>query len=153
MVRMGKLGLGLSLAALAATGVMAATVGQVIDARQKGYKEIGKSMKAIADELKNSAPSTAVINANAKVIANLAPKVAGWFPKGTGPQAGVKTHAKAEIWQKPADFKKDQADLVVAARQLVTVSATGNLDATKAAVGGLGKTCKACHDSFRAKDD
>jgi cytochrome c556 len=35
--------------------------------------------------------------------------------------------------------------------KLDAAAKTGSLDAIKAAVGGVGQSCKACHDDFRAE--
>lgn len=152
MAQFRKLGLGLGIVALAASGALAATAGQVIEARQKSYKQIGKSFKAISDELKKDSPSVPLINANARQIEPLSRRLPSWFPKGTGPETGVKTGAMPAIWAKPDAFRQAQQNFYGAAHQLTMVSGKGDLNATKAAVGALGRTCKGCHDDFRAKD-
>ncbi len=72
---------------------------------------------------------------------------AGFGPSGEG--ATIKNGAKPEIWKEQAKFKehseKMQAELV----KVQTAAKTGSLDAIKAAFGGAGGSCKACHDAFR----
>jgi cytochrome c556 len=62
-----------------------------------------------------------------------------------------KTDAKAEIWSKPAEFKTaiDNHKTEVAKLKSAAASAT-TLDQVKPQFGAVMKTCKTCHDSFRA---
>jgi cytochrome c556 len=72
---------------------------------------------------------------------------AGFGPSGEG--ATIRNTAKPEIWKEQAKFKdlseKMQAELI----KVQTAAKTGSLDAIKAAFGGAGGSCKACHDAFR----
>ncbi len=80
-------------AALAAVNAKSVT-----ESRQANFKTMGKSMKAMTDGLKAGSPDMTAIAANAATLRGLAPKISTWFPKGTGPESGVKTEALAEIW-------------------------------------------------------
>ena len=83
-------------------------------------------------------------------MAKLAGQASKWFPKGTGPEVG-KTGAKPEIWQKPADFNARLNDFRGAAKLFNAAATSGDINAVKARYGDLGKTCKACHDSYRSE--
>ena len=120
----------------------------LMKARHEKYEEIGDAMKAAGRELKSSSPNLAVVRKSADTIAAFAPTVPGLFPAGTGPDVG-KTEAKDEIWQKPEDFRAKAAAFNRAARAFQAAARGGNLDAIRAAQGGLGKSCKACHDLYR----
>ena len=120
--------------------------------RHEGMEDIGDAMKLITRELKADAPDLTKVREGAGTIARLAPQVSGWFPPGTGPEAG-KTHAKPEIWQKPEDFAAKTKAFQQAAQAFNTAAQGGDVAAIRAAHGELGKSCKACHDLYRAKDD
>jgi len=120
--------------------------------RHDNYEKIGDAMKVISRELKGDSPDLAKVRSGADTIASLAPQAAGWFPPGTGPEAG-KTHAKAEIWQKPEDFKAKADDFSNAALAFQSAARGTDLAAMRAAHADLGKSCKACHDSYRSKVD
>lgn len=128
---------------------VAAAPGAVIQKRQENFKAMGKAMKAISDEFKLPSPNPAVIKANANTLAAAAAKVKGHFPKGTGPESGVKTDALPVIWQKQAEFKAADAKAVAATKALVAAANSGDLARMQAAVGPVGGTCKGCHDTFR----
>ena len=153
MDRKEKIALWFGCVAMTATGVYAATPSQLIVARQKSYKQIGKATKTITDNLKTANPSIPLIGKNAKVVAALAPKIKTWFPKGTGPETGVKTAALPSIWEQNAKFVKGSDDLSAAANALVAATATNDLAQVRAAAANMGKTCKACHTDFRKKED
>ena len=116
--------------------------------RHEGYERIGDAMKVISRELKGETPNLAPVRQNAAVIADLAPKVQGWFPVGSGPDVG-KTEAKAEIWAKPEDFAAKSRDFTQAAQAFQAAANGNDLAAIRSAHGNLGKSCKACHDLYR----
>ena len=139
-------------AVVVATCAIAAKPADTIVARQANYKQIGKAMKGIGDELKKPEPSVPVIQASAKTIVGLAPHVLKWFPKGSGPEAGIKTGALPVVWEKWPEFKVAAVKMLTASKALNTAAATGDLAQIKPAVGALGGSCKGCHETFRAKD-
>ncbi|MFZ4066858.1 MAG: c-type cytochrome [Phenylobacterium sp.] len=131
-------------AALAAVNAKA-----VIETREANFKSMGKAMKAMNDGLKADTPDMAAIAANAATIRSLAPKISTWFPKGTGPEAGVKTEAKAEIWTDPAGFAAAASRLEPAVAKLETLARAGDVAGARAQVRVVGGTCKGCHDKFK----
>jgi cytochrome c556 len=142
---------GLIMASLAGA-VVAADMTTVIHDRQAHYKTIGKAAKDINDRLGGGAPDVHAIQADAQQISQLAPQIPSWFPAGSGPEAGVKTGAKADIWAKPADFKAAAEGFAAEAAKFNTVAMGGDVNAIRAEYGELGKACKTCHQSFRQKD-
>ena len=58
------------------------------------------------------------------------------------------TRAKPEIWTQKDKFAADVARSQEDVAKLAAAGKTGNLDQIKAAVGSVGKSCKACHDDF-----
>lgn len=59
------------------------------------------------------------------------------------------THAKTEVWQKPAEFKQAQEKFQATVSQLVKAAQGGDLDIIRAAVNEVQKSCKTCHNQFR----
>jgi cytochrome c556 len=144
--------LAAALAGVAAAA-MAADFSQTALARHEHFKEIGKNMKGLGDELKSGAPSLVRIQGYAKRIDELAPQVTAWFPEGSGPGHGFKTLAKAEIWQRPDEFKRDAAAFVSEADKLNAVAAGGSIPEIGAQARAVGGACKTCHEAFRERDD
>jgi len=124
---------------------------KIMHDRHEGMEDIGDAMKLVSRELKGDAPDLAKVREGAGTIARLAPQVTGWFPPGTGPDVG-KTEAKVEIWQKPEDFAAKRDTFQKAAAAFDSAAKGSDLAAIRAAHGDLGKSCKACHDLYRAKD-
>ena len=87
--------------------------------------------------------ASAVANAEIVAMVSQLPWSGAYAP---GTEGGK---AKAEIWKEPAKFKEHSDKLVADTAKLLATAKTGNLEALKAAVGSVGGTCKACHDSFR----
>ena len=138
-------------AGVTATAAWAGTPAETILARQANFKQMARAFKAVSDQLKQSAPDVTTIRTSAGIILQSAERVHSGFPRGTGPEAGVKTAALPLIWQRGRDFQGHANQLVTAARNLQRVSAGNDINAIKAAVPGLGSACKGCHDTYKGK--
>jgi cytochrome c556 len=148
-----QFGLAIALVALIGSGAaLAIDPAAAIKERQDFYKDLGKNAKGLGEELKKPDASIADIQKFAAAIDAAAPKIPMLFPAGTGPEAGIKTAAKAEIWQKGDVFKADADKLVAAAHALDAAAKSGDLAAVKAAVPALGGACKGCHEEFRTQE-
>jgi cytochrome c556 len=135
---------------VAAGGALAQTAAQkAITARQANFKQLGGAFKTLNDELKAGSPDGAKITAAALTMKNLAAQEATWFPKGSGPEAGVKTAAKPEIWSDAAGFAAAVRNLQSETTKLHQLAAAGDIDGVKGQVRATGGACKACHDKFR----
>lgn len=140
----------------AQAGVLGAPVGgerakTLMHERHEGMEDIGDAFKAAARWTKSDNPNVADVREYSAVIARLAPLVSSWYPPGTGPEAG-KTRAKAEIWQKPDDFAAKMKALQAEAPKFDAAAQGNDAAAAIAAHAELGKTCKACHDLYRAPE-
>jgi len=147
-----------AIAALALAGFAGASSAEqnpaaVAQARHEHFKQIGGAAKNISDQLKSGKPVVSEVQMYAKRLDDLAPQLPSWFPAGTGPDAGIKTHAKADVWTKPGEFKTDAAAFAVEAHKLNVAALSGDIAAVGAQMTAVGKTCKTCHTTFREKDD
>ena len=59
------------------------------------------------------------------------------------------TKAEPKIWAEKDKFNAAAGAMQDAMVKLNTAAKGGNLDAIKAAVGDVGKSCKNCHDTYR----
>jgi len=146
----------LAAAAIAAIVTTAAAQNRapadVIHMRQANYKQMGGAMHAISEQLHGASPSIDVIRQGSRVIVGFAPQLLRWFPRGTGPEAGVRTRALPQIWSDNANFRRAGATLLVAARALDAAARRGDMEAIRAAVPQVAHACGNCHDSFRAPE-
>jgi cytochrome c556 len=143
--------IGGNAAAPAASRVSAEEAQRIFHERHEGMEEIGKSTKAISQALKSDSPDLAIIRKSAATINELAAKSGNWFPAGTGQDVLRKTRALPPIWQKPEDFAAKDHDLKAAAEAFNAAALSGDLDAIRSRFEPLGKSCKACHDTYRAE--
>ena len=120
--------------------------------RHEGMEDIGDTFKVLSRTMKAEPLDVATVRTSSATIARLAPQVSGWFPPGTGPDVG-KTRAKPEIWQKPKDFASKVRDFQRAAPAFDAAARGGDEAQIRASFATLGKTCKACHDLYRAPED
>lgn len=141
-----------ALIASLGTALYAATPAQTIAERQDGFKSIGRSMKAVRDELAKTTPDYTVMQNNARTLRTTAQHNAWLFPRRTGPASGVKTGALPIIWTQFSDFRAKFVSLTNAARDLEAAAGTNNVGNVRTALAALGGSCKACHDVYRKKD-
>jgi cytochrome c556 len=142
---------------LGATGIALAQSGnaaELVKARQQAFKRLGAALKLIHSEVREASPDVAKIGSAATEVKSAASHLAEWFPPGTGPQAGLKTHAKAEIWTDERGFAAARAEFIrqvdKSTRQLTDPGERGSW---KDAAAALGQTCRDCHDSYRVQAD
>ncbi|MCX7283598.1 MAG: cytochrome c [Novosphingobium sp.] len=131
-----------------ATPLLAAPADSIAS-RIAGYRDLGAAFKSVNDSLRAPSPDTGKLKAAAQTIRASAAHQYKWFPRGTGPEAGVKTAAKAAIWTNSAEFKKAQDAFAAKAIAFEGVAASGDEAAIRSASRVLGATCKSCHDQFR----
>lgn len=134
---------------LFATPLLAAPQ-DAVTARTAGYRALGAAYKAVNDQLRSGSPQMPAIQAAAGRIQAAAKAQYGWFPQGSGPAAGVKTAAKAEIWSQPAQFKAAQDNFTAQAAVFAKAAASGNAAAITAQSKQLGAACSSCHRAFRS---
>jgi len=134
---------GIAFAALPKNKALA-----IMHARHEGMEKIGDTNKLLRREITSSSPFMPAIKSGAATLAGLSKQADGWFPAGTGPEAG-KTGAKPEIWQNPRDFVAKLHNFQAAAKALNAAAQSGDMNAIKARYADLGGTCKACHDIYR----
>lgn len=79
--------------------------------------------------------------------------LSGMWPEGTDnvsmPDA---TAALPAIWENPAGVGEASQKLAETSTELANVAGDG-LDAMKAGLGAVGKSCGACHEDYRQKKD
>jgi cytochrome c556 len=136
----------------AAAPISAEQAQQLFHERHEGMEKVGKANKAIRQQLESGSPDLAVLRSSAATISDLAAKSSGWFPAGTGQEVLRKTRALPAIWQKREDFEAKDRDFNRAARALKDAAERGDMNAIKSRFADLGKTCKACHDTYRAEE-
>ena len=122
--------------------------------RHESFEAIGKAMKAMGDELKKGeGASIDTIKASAAKINDSAPKIAGWFPPGSGVAVAPKSDALPAIWEKPAEFQTAVQKFVDEAAKFNTLAQAGDLATIGGGMKALGGTCKGCHDQFKKDDE
>lgn len=122
-----------------------------VKARVDSYRELGAAFKNVNDELRKPTPQPYIIQLSAKQIRSTAQAQYGLFPIGSGPRAGVKTAAKAEIWAEPTKFKAAQDAFNVQAQAFAKIAQSGDVAKIKLQVKALGQTCAACHKAYRVE--
>ena len=141
-----------TLAVAAPSASSAPTASSAIAQRQANFKDMGKAMKLLKEQISSGSPDKTLTVAAAKTIAAKARLQGGLFPPGSGSSAGVKTDALDELWFKRPVFDGQMAQLVASADKLVGAASSGNADALAAQFTETGKACGACHRQFRADD-
>lgn len=141
-----------ALLAIGASGnAGAAGLPQIVHARQAHFKSLGRSLKSLRDQIRQSQPNWSIVATEANRIQHLAAALPTWFPAGSGKGHGVKTRARAAIWAHPRVFA--QAARIFLSRAQGLTQAAGGRDrrALELRARSLGQACGSCHRRFRAR--
>ncbi len=122
----------------------------VIKYRQNLMKAVGGHISNVALLVKGQVDFSGGLVTDSQAIVDLLKNAGIAFPEGT---AEGKTKAKPEIWQDRAKFDASLEDTIGKAEALAVAAGSGDMAAVGAALGALGKSCGACHKSFRIKDE
>lgn len=131
------------------SSALLAVPADVVRARITGFRELGAAFKAVNDGLRGNEMQSVLIQQSARQIRTAARDQYRWFPQGSGPQPGVKTGAKPEIWSQAPRFRAAQDAFARQADVFFHAANSGTPAAIRAEARKLGGTCKSCHDSFR----
>jgi cytochrome c556 len=115
-----------------------------ITARQNAMKAIGAASGALRSPTLDAATARQTgqtINSNLKIFAEN-------LPKGSGPESGLPTKAKSEIWTGSAAFNNALNDGLNASQRLATT--TGDQAAIQAQAKALMGACGGCHTNYRS---
>lgn len=126
----------------------AATEG-AIKYRKSVMKVVGGNMGAMVGVMKG-AGDKANLAAHASAMADVSKIVPTLFPEGSD---FGETTALPVIWEKKADFAAAIKKFQDAADNIAMVAKGGDMEAFGKALGGLGESCKNCHENFREKKE
>jgi cytochrome c556 len=120
---------------------------KAIRARQSGYYLMSQQMARINATLKGElAFDKTTLETSAEAVELIGRLVVDDYPAGSDQG----TRARPEIWKEAARFRQlAQASQSESAKLKAAVRG-GDLDAVRAAYGATSKSCKACHDVYRA---
>ena len=120
---------------------------QLVSKRRAIFKQFTRTLEPmglVARDRKDYNPRE--FNISALELEKLSKQPWAYFtPDGNYPP----THAKAEVWQKPVEFKAAQDQYKVTVSQLVKAAESGDLERIRPAVNEVQKSCKTCHNQFR----
>ena len=131
------------------TGAQAPRAEDVIKGRQGAMMLSGVAMASIKGAIDAGQP-LASQRFSTRSLARWAHAVPGMFPAGSGPEAGVPSNARAEIWSDRAGFEARAADYAAAADRLAELAAGDDAAAFAEQWTAVRATCQACHDGYKA---
>ena len=145
----------LSVAVLAAFAAGAAQAqvpaDRSIKYRQSALTVMSTHLGRIGAHAKGAATMTpAQLELSAQVVQDMAMVAYDGFLEGTEQSTGA-TKAKPEIWKEWAKFKAEQTKLQGETPKLLAAAKANDMKAIQAALGGVGASCKSCHDAYRAQ--
>jgi cytochrome c556 len=124
-----------------------------IDQRRALMKANGQAMQAMKAVVDAKGDAKAMA-AHAATVAKGLGDAGKLFPAGTDKPVGKdpgQTQALPEIWANMADFNALTKASADAALKLEASAKTGDIAKASADFGDLGKSCGACHNKYRVK--
>lgn len=123
---------------------------QAIKYRQAVMTLMGSHFGRLGGMAQGRIPFDATVAAeNAQLVAMLSKLPFNSF--GPGTDKALPNRAKPEVWSEAGKFKEAAEAFQAEASKLEAAGKSGDLAQIKAAVGAVGKTCKACHDAFQSE--
>lgn len=151
-ILLGSLSAGVSLSASAVTEAksekQAATAVQF---RQALLQLVRSNVGALGAMARDRIPmDAATIEKNATRLEQLSMMMDDYFSVDTR-KFDVETASLPVVWENYADFQSKIKDLESASSALKMAAQKGDSDAFKARIGAVLKTCKGCHDTYKAE--
>ncbi len=139
----GVLGTAIALPAAA----QFAKTEDAIKYRKAAFTVMGRHFGIVAGMANGKIPFDAAAAAHsAEIASTMAPLPYAGFVSGS--DLGD-TRAEPKIWTEMDKFKELARKMQDEMAKLNVAAKSGNLDSIKAAAGATGKSCKACHDTYR----
>lgn len=91
--------------------------------------------------------------AHARALDEMAQLVPLLFPADSGPEAVPESRALPPVWSDPEGFRARVLGLQSETAKLLSIAQGGDVEAYKAQVGKVAKSCGACHDVFRKPEE
>ena len=133
--------------ALVSGATIAFAQADVIKARQDNRKATGPEMRAIKAVIDAKGDLKEIVPHAAK-LKELQVAFDKMFPAGSDKG---ETKALPTVWSDMPGFQKAGAGASAANDKLAMAAGSGDMAATAAAFGDVGKACGACHTKYRAK--
>jgi len=148
-MKMSLLAAGLAVAVLSGEALAQAKPETLVKQRQSAMTLMGKYFGPMVGMAQGKVPYNAqVVQRNAGFLDNLSRMPWDGFTEGT---KDVKSAALPAVWSESGKWAEAADRLQNEASKLYAVSRSGDEAAVKAQIGAVGKSCGACHESFRAK--
>jgi len=145
--------LTIAAASLTAVAQQAPKPEQLIKWRQSAYQVVAWNTGRIKASLDGSYNKDEVVKAANTIAAIANTGLGALFPPGTEQGRGWHdTAVKPELFQDGRKVGEYAANFSREATELAKVAAVGDPAAVKDQYAKLTRTCKSCHDDFRAKD-
>ncbi|MCC2607353.1 c-type cytochrome [Planctobacterium marinum] len=119
--------------------------------RQSLFQLIRSNMGDLGAMAKGVKPfDAAVMEKNGMRLEQLSLMIADYLATDTR-EHKLETDALDKIWEEPDNFNEKIQALTTAAQRLQAVAKAGDESQFRSAIGGVGKSCKGCHDVFKAE--
>ena len=150
MKKITMFALGLAIALPIFSGSAQAQFAKAEDAvkyRQSAFQLMSSHFGRMQPVVRGQVPyDKAAIKANVDLLKTLSALPGAAF--GPGMTGGA---AKPEVWSDSTGFKQAMENYQASLAKLSAAADAGDLDKLRVAFGETGASCKACHDSYRAK--
>ncbi len=121
--------------------------GQPVAKRRAIFKEFTRTLEPMGLVARERAPyKRQEFLASAQSLQALVSQPWSYFTPGTD---YAPSHAKAAVWDKPAEFTAAREQFERKVTELTRLAQGGDLDLIRAAVNEVQRSCKSCHNDFR----
>lgn len=138
-------GIGLVVLVVSAAALAHDGASGIVKERMDRFSDSKDSAKAIRGALKSG--DFAGVETHARSLNAWAMELTTYFPEGSNPSP---SEALDSVWTDWAGFSAKAGDYEMATARLISVSQTKDADATASALKQVMRSCKGCHDDYKA---
>ena len=121
----------------------------IVKGRQAGMMLSGVAMASIKAAIDAGQPPASQ-RFSTRALARWSHALPGLFPAGSGPDSGVTSGARAEVWTDRAGFEAKAAAYAEAADHLAELAGGEDAAAFSAQWTVVRASCQSCHDGYKA---
>lgn len=122
--------------------------GQPVAHRRAAFKELLREFEPMGTMIRDNAYDAQRFATQATKVKALSERPWQYF----GPDTQYPpSHAKDEVWAKPAEFEAQRQAFLAATDKLLAVAGTKDEKLAASAFQAVEKTCKNCHDAFKKR--
>lgn len=122
----------------------------LVKERQAAMKKMAHSFGPVLAVVRGESTNLVAAAEVADLVNQTAKRLPALFPPGSGRDAVPDSRARPEVWSQRAEFEAAAASLAEESAKLAAAARANDIEAFRAQVGPMGRSCGGCHSGREA---